>query len=686
MQTLSRRDFLRVSSLVAASSVVAACGQPATTPTTGPTEATSAPAAATAAPQPTAAQTQPTVAAQPTAEPVSRFKEAPMLAEMVAAGKLPPVDERLPENPAICPVQEMNGKFGGIIRRGYQGVSDRTGPTKMQECSLTWFNMDLTMRTEMAESWEVNEDASEWTFKLRKGARWSDGAPLTSAAFTWFWENELKNPELTAAPPRNWATGNPLVLAELEAPDDYTVVFKFAEPNPLFVYRPSRSQPFTPGHYLEQFHPAFADKDALDKQVKELGLNAWTDLYDKMADWAANPARPCAGPWTAENELGAELFVMVRNPYFWETDSDGQQLPYVDKIQHRLFEQVDVFNMWIINGEIDFQRRKVNIGNYTLFKENEANGDYQIHLSPQASHLALHMNMTTKKQKLRQIFQDRRFRIAVSYAINREEINELVFDGMCTPRQYSPDEGSPQYYPKLSNAYIEYDPAKANALLDEMGLTERDAEGFRKYNDGSGEIISFIFEQDDQPGSPNEDAAQMVSRNLADVGIKATYKYFERSLKTQHYEVNEVEAGWAGGDRSILPIVTPWIFLGTQSDRQWALAWGLWRNSNGTDPNGEEPPKDHWIWKIWEYGDQMNVEVDDQKRNEIFWKICDIWVEELPCVGVLGMFPSPCIKKTTFRNWLAGLPSDDLLRDECLQNPQTYFWEDPENHQQPTAV
>jgi len=603
-----------------------------------------------------------------------------MLAEMVAAGQLPPVEERLPENPAVCPVQEMNGKYGGIMRRGYLGVSDRTGPTKMQECSLTWYNPDLTMRTEMAESWSLNEDASEWTFKLRPGTKWSDGTPFTSAAFTWYWENELQNEELTSAPPRNWAAGTPLVLAELEAPDDFTVVFRFVEPNPLFVYRPSRNQPFVPGHYLEQFHVAFADQDALNKAVADAGLNAWTELYDQKADWAANPERPSTSPWMAENRLGAELFLMTRNPYFWEVDSDGQQLPYIDKIQHRLYEQSDVFNLWIINGEIDFQRRQVNIGNYTLFKENEANGGYQIHLSPQASHLALQLNMTTKNERLRPIFQDRRFRIAVSHAINREQMNELIYDGMCTPRQYSPDEGSPQFYPDLSNAYIEYDPDEANRLLDEMGMTERDAEGYRLFPDGSGDTFSFVFEHHTQTTDPGADAAQLVVADLAAVGIKAAYRSFERSLFTQHYEANEIEAAWGGGDRSILPIVTPWIFMGTQIDRPWACAWGLWYNSNGTDPNGEEPPADHWIRDIWSLAEQMNVEPDEQRRTEIFWQICDIWIAELPDVGCLGMFPSPCIKKTTFRNWLPGLPSDDLLKDECLQNPQTYFWEDPENH------
>ncbi len=444
-----------------------------------------------------------------------------MLAELVAEGKLPPVEERLPEQPGICPVQEMNGKYGGIMRRGYTGVSDRTGPTKMQECSLTWFNPDLTMRTEMAESWAINEDASEWTFKLRPGTKWSDGTPFTSAAFTWFWENEMKNEELTASPPRNWATGNPLVLGELEAPDDFTVVFKFADPNPLFVYRPSRGQPFVPGHYLEQFHADFVDKDALDKMVKEAGVNAWTELYAQKATWNLNPERPSTSPWTAENRLGDELFMMVRNLLGRPTRTASE--PYIDKIQHRLYEQTDVFNMWIINGEIDFQRRQVAIGNYTLFKENEKKGGATRSTCRREASQALHEH-DHQDQRLRTLFQERQFRIAVSYAINREKMNDLIYDGMCTPRQYSWTRATPEYYPSSPEAYLEYSPDKANAILDELELYRAGRRGLPQVQRRLREIISFIFEHHADDRSRGGCHALMVSADLAAVGIKATYK------------------------------------------------------------------------------------------------------------------------------------------------------------------
>ncbi|GAB4522537.1 MAG: ABC transporter substrate-binding protein [Anaerolineae bacterium] len=667
---LSRREFLRLSAIVTAGAVSAACAG----------GATPAPEATKAPEQPTPAPEAPK--AEAPAAPPSKYKEAPMLAELVAKGELPPVDERLPVNPCVLPLAEgqVIGRFGGTIRRGFRGVSDRWGPTKMQNEGLTWYNADLTVRPNIAESWEINEDATEWTFRLRKGMRWSDGQLLTSADSKWWYEHVVTNETLTPSPPFNFSTGTPRVLAEMEFPDEYTIKFKFAHVNPLFLYKVTREQPFVPSHYMKQFHiDTTDDPAALEAKTKEAGFETWDQYYTDRNWWYMNPDRPNIGPWVSKNPLSSELFVMERNPYFWQVDPDGNQLPYVDKVTHRLFETPDVFNLWIVNGEIDFQARHVSIGNYTLFKENEEKGDYTVLLGTSANHVALQLNQTTKNPRLREFFQKREVRIAFSLAVNRDEMNELAYDGLLVPRQYSPLSKSPQYYPKLSNAYIEYDPQKANELLDQAGYAERNAEGFRVWPDGSGDVISFVIEGTAEPGSPDEDAAQLVVRYLADVGIKATYKAVERSLYEEHYNANEIEAAWWGGDRTVLPIVAPWIFLGTMIDRPWGVAWGLWRN-NPTDPNAEEPPEGHWIWKIWELWDQIEVEPDEQKRNELFFQILDIWAEELPMIGYLGETPAPVIVKNGFRNYLPGFPIDDTTEDEHLLNTQVYFWEEPEKH------
>jgi len=227
---------------------------------------------------------------------------------------------------------------------------------------------------------------------------------------------------------------------------------------------------------------------------------------------------------------------------------------------------------------------------------------------------------------------------------------------------------------------LEYDPDKANELLDEAGYTDRNADGTRLFKDGSGDVLSFTIEGLAQAGSLEEDAAQLVSSYLKEVGIQATYKYLERSLYQERANINDISCGWWGGDRTELPMIDPGIFIGTQEQRPWAGAWGLWKRSGGTDPNGEEPPEGHWIWDIWDAYAQVVVEPDFDRRVELFAKILDIWAEELPQPCYLGQFPAPIIVKDGFRNFEGSYPIARTRCDEHLFGPETYFWDDPESH------
>ncbi|MCL6429401.1 MAG: ABC transporter substrate-binding protein [Anaerolineae bacterium] len=662
---VTRREFVRLSVVVSAG-LVSACAKPA------PTEV----------PQPTKAPVKATEAPTPVPTPVPEVpKEAPMLAELVKQGKLPPLQDRLPKNPWVAPVAESVGKYGGTMRRAFRGVSDRWGPTKLGDRGLAWFDRNLVMQPRILESWEVSEDAKTWTLHLRPGMKWSDGTPFTADDFVWSYENEWTNTDINPAPPGAYTTGSPRVMMTIEKVDDYTLRYKFAHPNPLFVYKVGRGGVPTPGHYMKQFHLNLVDdKDALQAAAQKAGFNSWSEYYIDRNWWYMNPDKPSVMPWLAANKLSEELFIMQRNPYYFAVDPEGNQLPYIDKVTHRLFETPEVLNLWVTNGEIDFQARHMSMANFTLYKENEAKGGYKVFVGKSAGHLAMNINHTTKNKRLREFFQDRRVRIALNLAINRDEINELVFDGLYTPRQYSPLSMSPQYYPKASNAYIEYNPDKANQLLDEAGYTEKDAQGFRKWKDGSGETISFTFEGTADTGSPDADAAEMVAKYLADVGIKATYKFVERSLYEEHYNANEIEAAWWGGDRTVVPLApeAP-IFRGTMIDRPWACAWGRWL-ADPSHPAAEEPPADHWIRKIWAYWEQIAQEPNPDKQNELFFKILDIWAEEVPMLGVLGEAPAPIIVKNGFRNYLEGMPIDDTTGDEHLLNTETYFWEEPEKH------
>jgi peptide/nickel transport system substrate-binding protein len=268
----------------------------------------------------------------------------------------------------------------------------------------------------------------------------------------------------------------------------------------------------------------------------------------------------------------------------------------------------------------------------------------------------------------------------MSLAVNRDNMNQLVFNGLTKPRQYSPMSASPQYYEKLSNAYLKYDPDTANKLLDDAGYTKKDANGIRLYRDGSGPI-SFTVESVTATGTTDSDACNLMSKDLEKIGIKASYKFVERSLYTQHYNANDIEAGWFGGDRTFLPIVPEAIiFRGVQPDRPWCPGW-YYYYIEPTNVNAIKPPDGHWIYDIWKIWDtEVAVEPDPAKQTVAFKKILDIWATELPMIGFLGELPAPTIVKNGFKGYPAGLPNDDTGGDEHFAQSEVYYWDDPSKH------
>jgi peptide/nickel transport system substrate-binding protein len=682
---ITRREFLSLSAAAAAGAVVSACA-PADTATPAPPEPTTPPEP-TDAPEPTdVPEPEDTPVPADTPVPPSMYNEAPMLAAMVEAGNLPPVDERLPKNPWVYPPNDGIGNYGGVMRRGFKGVSDAWGCRKFIDRKLVTWSPDLQLIPRLCESWELSADAKTWTWHLREGTKWSDGVDFTTADYMYHYENFYLNEELnptfptgrsTKGPDGEW---NPVVY---EAPDDYTLVMKFADPNPLFIFSTYRDyrEPHC-SHFMKQFHMDLTDdKAALEQMIADEGLESWMDVYNNRWEMGLSngEASPSTYPWNAVNTMRDEVFLMERNPYFYGVDPEGNQLPYLDNIQFRLFDSAEVFNLRCVGGEVDFQARHLSMANYTLLKENESGGDYHVMLGKKSSHVAMQVNHTCQDPNLREFFQNRNARIAMSLAANRQEINELVFSGQYTPRQYSPLEASPDYYPKLSNAYIEYDPDTANDLLDAEGYTDRDAEGYRMFKDGSGPI-SFVIESTMGVADVAEDAVNMYIGYLKDIGIKAQLLIEERSLYTEHFQANDIEAAWWGGDRTVVPLAAPIIFIGTQPDRPWCPAWGYWRG-DPTNPVAEEPPEGHFIYEIWRIWDEeIAVESDEAKQHEAFRKILDIWAEELPYIGLLGEQPGPCVVKNGFRGYVEGYPIDDVTSDEHLLQTETYYWENPEEH------
>lgn len=696
---INRRQFLRLSAAVAAAGAVTACGGGSTAPTatkgaTGSTTA-STPAAAAGA-SPTAAGAAPTLAvsnatptAAPTAAAAAKFKESPTLADMVKAGKLPPVDQRLPSNPRVLKPRGDIGVYGGVWHRQYRGLSDRVGPTKLNEqMPMMWDAPDpntIRLIANWLEKWDQNADASEYTFYMRKGIKWSDGTEVTTDDTKFWWDDVQLNKDIrpAAADAMRQRVGTDYKIATLTVVDKYTFKVKYAQPYPLLPVIVAKINAnsvgqiafLSPSKYLKQFHPKYATPDQLNKAIADKKVKTWVDLWGDagqmegpIAFWFLNPDLPVIQPWKVVNPVPAEPVVLERNPYFWYVDPDGNQLPYIDRIEHTFIDNNDVFNLKIASGQIDMQYRNVSLGSYTFLKENEAKGNYKVLRWRSASTDAFFPNINCPDKVLGKLFDTADFRHALSIAIDRKSINELVWNGLGKPRAASPVVGSPEYDADLEKAWTEYDPKTANDLLDKLGLT-KNADGTRKRPDG--QTLEVTIEHINTPGGPDEDAVNRVKKYWDAIGVKTNVKFVERSLYQQHVNDGDIQIGQWSFDRCSVVKADPGRWMGWIQDGPWAPTYGNWYQQFAYKK--EEPPADHPIKKMWALWDQTQVEPDETKRNALFQQLLGIHKQAPYAIGVVGEKVQPVIVSNNFHNMPDGYIADDTLRDYGLVNPSQFF-------------
>jgi len=635
---VSRREFLRVSALVAAGSLAAAC-VPAT-------------------PQPAEPTTAPAEPSAPTTAPVTEgYKEAPMLAEMVSKGELPPVDERLPEEPLIVePIEEI-GQYGGTWRRAFKGVSDFHAYGRPNyEPMLRWpRNPADPIQPGIAKAWEFSEDGTAITLYLRKGMRWKDGEPFTTEDIIFWWEDIELDTELSINPHTEYIVNDKPM--ELEKIDDYTITLKFDAPNGLILRMLAfhgnqwplnfeRFGFFAPKHYLTQFHPRYNDE-----------VTDYT-LFNEKAD-DLNPERPALTPWPVSDwGAGANKLLAARNPYYWKVDPNGQQLPYIDELRLDLVESGEVVNLKAMQGEIDMQTRHLDVKKFSLFKENEEDNDYRTFLwKPGAgSHLVFFFNQSYSTDPvLQEIFQNDDFRIAMSHAINREEINEVTFLGLAEARSELVVEGSAYYQEDIKTLYVGYDPDKAAEMLDAIGLEMGD-DGWRLRPDGQ---RLEVFIETNRTGSAL-DPIQIVTENWNAIGVKTDFRTMERSLYWTRATGNEVQVATWGTDRGLEPFVDP-IYVFPFDERSWmAPAYGIWYKTNGE--MGEEPPEA--IKEAMAMFDEFSMTVDADKQLEIGRSLIRYVAEKAWVVSTVGGSPSPVVVKNNFRN----VP-EDYVADWIYMSP-----------------
>ncbi len=573
-----------------------------------------------------------------------------MLAELVKAGKLPPVDQRVSQEPLVVkPVHEI-GKYGGTWRRGFTGPADKwngyraaTGPDHL----LFWDYTGEKAVPNVAKGWELSPDGKATTLFLRKGMKWSDGHPFTADDFMFWYEDLYQNKELFPTPTSALAINGK--QGKLEKVDETTVRFVFADPYYFFpdvlagstpisshayMGDPSAYGSFAPAHYLKQFLPKYAGKEALDKLVAENKFDNWVNLFKFKNDWALNPELPVLAAWKTVTPINTPVWTLERNPYSSWVDTDGNQLPYIDKIQMTLAENLEVLNLRAIAGEYDFQARHIDIGKLPVFLENQQKGNYKVNLdvADYGGDMVIKFNLSYEEPELNKWFNDADFRRALSLGIDRDQINETFWLGTGTPSSVVPaDHNKYNPGPEFRTLWSTLDVKKANELLDKVGLDKKDGEGYRSRSDGAGRLRLEVMTLGGQFVQFTR-ISEMIREHWKKIGIDLVVQETERSLANKKSAANETQLYAWNNDGSEHMFTFPGHIFPFDTTSTSGPLYGKWFQSGGTD--GMEP-----TGRLRELMDKWRkaVGVPEAERIQLGKDVWKIAAEEVYIISVIGL-------------------------------------------------
>ncbi|NPV80069.1 MAG: ABC transporter substrate-binding protein [Firmicutes bacterium] len=589
------------------------------------------------------------IGVSPSVLAAGKYNEAPMLANLVKQGKLPPVEKRLPDDPMIItPVDEV-GQYGGTWRMAALSPTDTTLHFRIgYEPLVRWDREGKKVIPNVCKSWDVGNGGRTFTFHLRKGMKWSDGEPFTADDIEFWYTDVLCNKELTPVFP-DWlqTNGKPMKFEKLDA---YTVRFSFSDPYPLFPeylagYRGVGLFDY-PRHYLKQFHPKYAPKAQLDAKVKAAKFDNWFQLFAERAQCFTNPDVPTLRPWILRSSPTATRLIAERNPYYWKVDTKGNQLPYIDRVAWDIVQDIQMIAMRAVSGEIDMQGRNLSLSDYPLLMENRDKGGYDVYLwNGGEGGSAIFPNHTLPGDNvLLDLMRDPKFKRALSLAINRDEINELHYLGQATPVYTMFPMASVGNDPEIRKFY-EYNPKEANKLLDEIGLSKRDKDGFRLRPDGKPLTLTILV---NLGYSIHIDVMQTVQKYWEAIGIRTAVDAISGSLWWPRVQANNYQfLGYTtefGTDYFIFDLAAISLVPGLHA--YMGPLWATWYSSGGKE--GEKLTGD--ALRILDDYNKILVCNDSKEREKLLEDICKLWAKNMYVIPILGGYNVPVVVKKNFKN------------------------------------
>ncbi len=498
---ISRRHFLYGSAVLVGTAALGACSADQ-----GPTQAGKS------------SSTQVGSNTKPVAVP-GKFQQSPLL-----DGKgLPPVEERLPEVPYVIPHKwVVDGNYGGRLN---MNAFSTTGAAKADSnrnffyghSPLRYLNDGKDVVPGLVESWESNDDASEWTFHFRKGLKWSDGQPWSTADILFWWENFVLEQKMAVTAPDEARSGKG-TLAKLKAVDDVTLTMTFDAPAPLTADRMAmwvngnigKNGPIwmMPSHYVKQFHPKYGKNVPADWD----GVGG---LMETKADWHRNPDCPTMTGFKCKSFDNNKGVVLERNPYYWCVMPNGDQLPYLDEIQIAIVSDAEAGKLQVQQGSVDYchgPSNQITLNDVQGLRNSAEKAGTEISLwdSGSGTGSIFFLNYDYPDEELRTLFRQPKFRQAISHAFNREALRKAVYfntgeptTGTLSPKaiEYLVDDTGKAAYKSWRDAYVAYDPEKAKKLLDELGLKDTDGDGMRELPSGKKLAMRLDISGRREPGA-----------------------------------------------------------------------------------------------------------------------------------------------------------------------------------------
>lgn len=583
------------------------------------------------------------------------YVEQPYFAEKVASGMLPAIAERVPADPFVVDLAAKDravGAYGGTMH--ILGNKDKSIRYMVVNgyARLVGYNEAYELVPDLLRDVTVDE-GKVFTFHLRAGHKWSDGAPFTTEDFRYWWEEVANNEELRPS-------GPPVFLqVEGEWPqvtilDETTIRYAWSKPNPLFLAELAGARPpfiYQPAHYMKQFHKNHVGEAALAPMIAAEGVRNWAALHNRMDEMYkyTNAALPTLQPWINTIDPPATRYVFERNPFYHRVDTAGHQLPYIDEVVMTIAAG-GLIAAKANAGEVDLQSWGLSLSDAAILRKGEETGNYEARLwtTGYAADMALYPNLTVNDAGWRTLLRDKRFRHALSMGIDRRVINDVVYSGFAKAGNIGPLKESPLHHRKRARKFSKFDPKRADRLLDEIGLAWDAKRNFRMLPDGR--PLQIVIETDGE--RPNEiDALQLIKESWAEIGIDVIMRPLDRDiLRNRVYAGETMMAAFYGWDVGIPTVQMAPSFLApvTQDNFSWPR-WGQYHQTSGSAGEPVDMPAAKKLmdrYKAW-----MNAK-SDQERHDIWSDMLDIHAEELFAIGLIQSAPQPIV----VRNGLMNVP------------------------------